>query len=778
MRISRVFNFLKWTTVSTATWTMLMAPVAMGQEAKRVSKQQVQTVVNQLGLNKKITLGEFYTKNKDLFPPRVQKEIEPLFMNFKNQLMPSFVVISSKGTSGEEIPTIRISQGNELLNLQWFGEQEKMLKFQNTSLTEVDVINFEDMFTRIIAGDEKYRKQIERNSAKSKKFSSNPKYPDVTKAEWKSMSPQNKASYIVNLRTLWQDARKVLKVKYTDNKKTKTSQNFFDKNKNFFALFLGQDVVAARKIVATGQTTENYFSGQSCIVAGYVARYEKISGAEVCNYKAVDQTYAGTDNSLYLQAKATCSASKQIACNPYVYGTPNGAPTCVTPSLTEVSFQKATHWDGPCDSSSRLQTSQNETEILKDKSKAQGRYEDGNLMSEEERKAIFKAEQGNDLKLTEDYLLGLLKFRGLVNKDIKSIFDSGVISDQILNQILIDKKIFDKEIAEAQNSCKVESAASKTEKRVHEKNYWQACDQLHRRFIFIQELFQSKCPGQKLNPDTLKCICDPATNLVTAPVVVSPIAPAPVVSAPTVPVSTPVALPSINPETVPGASCKAINPISNQPGAGSKNQDSSSPDTDCESMGAVASGDKCICPNGGTPKKEITDVANGQEVWSCPATTNSSKPDKKECGIVCSIFKGIKKYALPVLVAGVAAFALYKGLGMLAPKKPTLNSGADKCPDGSIPPCGQVCTVPLKKQANGTCSCDGCPPGQTADAITCNCSTGTSTALTYLCPDSTTRVENIDNCPTYSCWNGQSYQNPMNCPPQTPVAPSSSGTGN
>ncbi len=151
----------------------------------------------------------------------------------------------------------------------------------------------------------------------------------------------------------------------------------------------------------------------------------------------------------------------------------------------------------------------------------------------------------------------------------------------------------------------------------------------------------------------------------------------------------------------------------------------------------------------------------------------SDKPALKEdCGFWCKLWKGIKTVT-PFLVAGVVAYALYR---VMAPKKPNLSSAQDHCPDGSLPPCGQVCTAPLKKQANGTCTCDGCPPGQTADAVTCACATGTASASSYLCPDATTRVTNLDNCPTYSCWNGQNYQNPMNCPAQTPaVAPNSVG---
>ena len=806
--------------VWTATWTMLVSPLAMAQESKRVSKQEMQKVVDQLGLNKQITLGEFYKKNKELFPARIQKQIEPLFTNFKNQIMPSFEVVASKNTMGEDIATIRVSDGSELLSIQWFGEAERMLKFQNTNLSEIDVINFDDMFKRIIAGDEKIRKQIEQNSVKQTfRFNPNTKYPDVTKAEWQTMSSQDKANYIVNLRSLWQDAREVLKAKSPQKKAPKTSQNFFEKNIYFYTLLIGQEAAAAGKTVVTGQTTGNYFSGKTCIVAGYVARYEKTERGEICNHKVAEQVYNNPDNGLYIKAKEYCSAKSEgmIACNPYVYGTPGGAPSCVTPSA-DSQFQKATHWDGPCDTSSRLQTSKNEIEILTKKDISQGRYEDGNLKSEEERKKLFKDEQGQNFKLTEDYLLGILKFRETIKSDVKSLFDSGVLSDEVYNQIQLDKKAFDKEIAEAQNSCKAESAASKAKPGVYEKNYWQACDQLHRRFTFISELFESKCDGKKLNPGTLKCTCDtpppiaavPASS--PAPAVVAPtttrpadVAPPPplvvavqrpnpveavppaVSTAPTVNPAPPTRLDVLlgrKPEVVPGASCIAVihAPVvtpavvpSDAPVVVTPKPED---DGDCDAKGGKITAGKCLCENGKPPKKDITDVANGSESWSCGLSVDKKDDKKEECGVICKMLNGIKKYAVPAIVTGFAVYAAYKGIQMLAPKKPILNPAADKCPDGSIPPCGQVCAAPLKKQSNGTCSCDGCPPGQTANAITCVCATGTPTGQTFLCPDSTTRVADLANCPTYACWNGQRYQNPLNCPPQPPVAPANPRTRN
>lgn len=752
--------------VWTSIWTMTMSPVALGQQAKQVTKSEMQAALDQMGLNKQMTLGEFYKKNKYLFPERIRKEIEPMFMANKNMMMPSFEVISSKTTSGEEIPTVRMSQGGELINLQWFGEKDRLLKFQNTNLSEIDVINFDDMYTRIIAGDERFRKQVEPKVPLKKDSAKIPAkvLPDITTAEWKSMSAYQRANYVVNMRTLWQDARAVLNAKKSNTKAKpkKTSQHIFEQHPYFAALFytpVAEANGAAKVVVSQTRTesrTEYTFTGNTCIVAGYVAKYETVTSAQVCNHTVADKAYAQKDNSLYLKAKEVCARdSGKIACNPYVYGAPGGSPTCVNPSRTDDSFQRATHYDGPCDTASRLQSSPAEVEILKDKAKTNGRYEDGNLLSEQERRELFKTEQGKEnYKLTEDYLLGILKFRGVVKSDAKGLFETEVMNDEILKQIKIDKQAFDSEIREALASCKAESEASKAKPVTHEKNYWQACDQLHRRHTFIKELFESKCESKSLNEDTLKCKCTtPGTN-----------------------------------EVLPGAKCAAVNPpavipapvsADVTPAVAPPSADVTESKKSCEERypGAGVSEPSCLCPNGQAPTNDATDGASGMQSWSCASKPNKPSKKEDECGVLCKIWKGVK-IAAPFVIAGAVAYGLYK---LLAPKKPTLNAPTDKCPDGSIPPCGQVCTPPLKKQSNGTCSCDGCPPGQTANAVTCTCSTGTGTGTgtgtTYLCPDGQTRKANLDECPTYACWNGQSYQNPMNCPTQVPNTNGSTGTG-
>lgn len=745
---------------------MFLAPLTYASpysQAKKVNVEQMQSVINKIGLNRQITFGEFYKKNKYLYPERIQKIIEPMFTANKNMLMPVVEVVASKTTTGEDIPTIRVAYKNtDLINLQWFGEEEKLVKFQNTELSEVDVINFDDMLKRIYVREERIRNQLEH--AKTKKTLENFTYPDISKGEWATMTPYQRANYIVNLRLLWQDARKVLQEKKQKKTKTKTDYSFYEKNLYFFKLLLGEDVEAAGKSkTVTDSKSASYFTGQTCIVAGYVARYEKTSRGEICNHEVADQAYANKDNSLYLKAKQHCAQSSQIACNPYVFGTPNGAPTCITPSK-DSSFQKATHWDGPCDTASRLSTSQ--TQILKDSNKKNGRYEDGNLLSETERKELLKTDQGKEnYKLTEEYLLGILKFRGTVKADAKALFDTDVMSEEVLKQILLDKKAFDNEIAEATKSCKAESEASKTQKRVYEKNYWEACDQLFRREMFITEIFAAKCGDNKLNPDTLKCQC-------AAPVATTPTG---VTTAPST---------STIPEVIPGAQCKppaipAVPPVPPKP---EEKPAPPKPEKDAENCeakypGAVGLNKDCLCSNGQAPSSKVAAAGSGQESWECSASAKIKTGKKdEECGLACTLLKGMNFLGPlgPILATLAIAYGGYKLLGVLAPKKPTIKPPGDVCPGtGAPPPCAQVCSGNERRSANGGCSCGDCSPGQVAQAVTCYCVTPSSgnTSQNLLCPDSQTWVTNLANCPTYPCWNGQAYQNPMNCPPAPPTTP-------
>jgi hypothetical protein len=728
-----------------ALFTMVMSPVALGAEAQKLSKLKVEGYLAQMGLNKQITLGEFYQKNKNLFPPRIQKQIEPLFTNYKNQMMPQFELVTSKGPQGTDVQTLRVSQNGELMNIQLFGEKEKFAKFQNTNLTEIDVIHFDDMFTRITQGDEKYRiqtaKAIKTTTSKIKKMTG---YPELEASVWKKMSQTERAAYLVNLRLMWNDARRVLNELDKKTKKPTKTSLLDQQVEKWDALmsFLNQPAqaagqapqtkIAAGKTLATvtseGGTTAS-ISSDNCIVAGYVSRY---SGGK-CG--ADDRYLSYSDrvkNEIVYTANTKCTESHgsgSIACNPYVYGTPGGNPVCV--STKEASFQIATHANGPCDTVSPLGSSDN---LVKEDLKNGNRYSDTNMsLSEEQLKQKYKDEQKNNPAYVENFINGMLQF----NKKNNPIDFSKPLTDESIQAIKNIKDVFDKDIITARISCEKAAANKK-----NEKNFWGACDQLHRRHLFIANYIENGhpgCPdGQKtVNPDTLKCQCGKGQ------------------------------------EALPGSSCSTV-------GTSPSNPPASVPAESNKPAAAACSepptSKDCQCPNGAAPtvsiKGEEGSHSEGAEVLTCSQAFGGAQP-KSECGLGCQLLKGLK-VALPFVIGGVAIYALYR---LMKPKVPTLNSAADSCPNGSRLPCSQACAAPFVAQADSKCGCADCPPGQTLrDVSACTCSTSSSTESTqYTCWDGVTKVSDLTLCPAqnYTCWDGSKVTNVLNCPekPNTTSVP-------
>jgi hypothetical protein len=709
MKFANIFQKIsKWALTTTSVFTMVMFPVTQGQAAQnettKISKAQVQSAIAQLGLNKSMTLGDFYKKNKDLYPARLQSQLESFIKDNADYVMPTFDVTSVKNSAGQDIPTVRLSKDAELVNIQIYGDSEKYVKFNNTNLTEIDIINFKDMFLKLNNGDANLRKQLERSeSTTANKFKG---FSAVTKEVWSGMSARDKAEYILNMRQLWSDAQKVLILNDKKlNRKTSQFEYFWNQ------IFQESEAAPIKKIVAikpkppaaavsvvradSGTTVEA--NSENCLVAGYVSSYAKGS----CGVSALQDAYKdekGAVNPVISKAQAQCG-SGQIACNPFVYGLPSGKAICLT--VKDPKFQIATHANGPCDMASPLGTT---VDFLNKDLKNKDRYSAENLKSNPEQLAAeYKKQQASNSAYVENYLNGFLP---------AGIDFSKEIDGKILEQIVNIKSAFDNDISKAKESC-MAAAANK----YNEKNFWGACDQLQRRFLFVAEFLKEK-PGCKdgstMDPGTLKCLC-----------------------------------PDKSTEVNPGAKCPIVTdvkPTPVKPGEPTviTSSDSSKPE----------------------PCKEFAVNENGAKV--CIDKPAVDKAPKKDGGWFGSI-GGFFKKALPWLIGGAVVFAMYK---LWSPKKPKLNSAGDSCPNGSVPPCGQVCTAPLSN-VNGICVCASCPPGQSlTNAATCTCSTTTTGGTTTVtCPDGTTQAATLALCPAtqYTCWDGSRVPNPINCPEKPPT---------
>jgi hypothetical protein len=808
-----------WLATWIATFTFVMAPVAQGAEAQKISSAQLRSALEQAGLNRQITVGEFYARNKNLFPEKVRKEVEPLILTLKNQRMPEIEMVTSKASNGMDIPTLRFSQNRQLLNIQWFGEQEKFVKFQNTNLSALDIVNFNDMFTRILAGDENIRKLATPKATSSQKTTFT--YPAVTAQTWKKMTQKERASYIINMRLMWNDARRVLTETEKlgkKRKKTSANENFLQKWENFISL-LNQDAEAADpKVKRKGKPNESqmadsqarrplspvrpgyvgpvaqnagssaYSSGSNCLVAGYTSKYSNRS----CGVSNIYDSYkdeSGNVDALVKSTNISCGAGR-IACNPYVYGTPNGQAICI--STSDPSFQIATHYDGPCDSQSRLGSN---ITFLKDENlRNADRYgADNRLLSDEELAAKYEEEQKANPKMVEDFINGLIAYN-----TSKKINFKEPLTEASLKAIVDIKKAFDKDINNARASCEAATA-----NKNNETNFWGACDQLHRRTLSIAKFLETSpgCPSKGgIDPESLMCKCTNGTDVLPG----ATCGPGSVTPAPAAGQQCPTGMTDRSEGNEIFCTCtngdqgkpaladalktfkdKGIIGLCPTGGATLTPAQPGKPPAgetklDCESRfpGATGLNAQCKCANDAYPDS-ITSDATGASAFSCkPGKPAKDVKNDDDCGAICKIGKFASSTFGVLALTGLAVFALYK---IMLPKKPKVLSAADQCANGVASLCTQQCPVP-QALLNGVCGCAACPPGQTiSNASACTCSTtSTTTGTTLICWDNVTQVDDLSKCPqqTFPCWDGSYVTNALNCPEKpagTKAAPTKVG---
>lgn len=676
--------------------TMVFSPVALGQQAKvnqeQMSKAQLEQIVQQLGLTKSMTFGEFYKKNKEYYPPRVQKMVEQLLVNFKNEPMPQFTVGTTLNSKGETISTLRINGKDQMANIQFLGEPNKFVKFDNTNLTEEDIANFDDMFAKLYMGDSSHRKgygdpltspkTMKKMTAKAvapAKFSGLPK---ITKENWKKMTPLQRAEFMMNMRLLWSGAQDVLDAKEaskaTGTKGKKTSslngspfENSLEKWNMFFAML-----------------DEANAADTKCVVAGYIGNY---SAGKRCTYPANVKV-------------AGCN----FPCNPTIYGFDSSGKQFCLSSASEL--QTATHFRKGCDAKMPLTSVELPLPAASAKQDA-SRYQ--NVLEENKAKAKLDKDV---IPNTKKYLESMLKDSGM-----REAFQKGNITPELLAELQKIQSEFESTITAARNDCA--AAAGETQ---YDKNFWGACDQLHKRFLFVAVALQSNpgCKdGGKVDETSLLCACPSGTGV------------------------------------APGSACAAPTP-SPGPTPGTSDTVTPGPTPD-------PGGGKCdpTCSSGQKCEKTSTD-GDGAEVWECKGGSDGGKDDGKP-GFFSKLWSGVKKIA-PWVLGGVALYAAWKIFFKV--KKPALKPAADACPNGAVAPCTSMCPAPQAMLASGSCGCPACPPGQTmTNASSCLCENTTTTTTILVCADGVTQVTNIANCPStanYTCWDGSTVANPINCPEQ------------
>lgn len=554
MLVNTLMKCVRWTAIQLACATMVFSPVAMGREAEALNQKVLQTYLQEFGLTgKKVTLGEFWEKTKIYYPGFIYKDLEKFVQENPKMLMPEMTVTTAKATDGSMVPVLRVNSGSQSATIQIFGEKNKWAKYNNVVLSEEDLRSVGDVFKRIEASDIKIKKENDKRRAEGdvkasqkkteavknigkivKDFARFKSFPRVSPAQWKQMTPQQRAGFIVNMRLLWKDARQVLRLEESLNvqKSAAPKGRKYSSFEEFSRILLGEEAMAANgssqappatkpRLSATGQSVVKPGAASApaapqskkCIVAGYVSEEGKGvnyagQSAVVCSEAMVFQSEKYNRNTPEMQmvreAKFECQGVSQnhVACNPLIYGyKSDGGAICVdrtqkTPNAPAAgNFQKATWWDGPCDGASKLTSEQ-----VKDSMKAADTQyaeddkrfdEKGNIKAEVAQKQINLIEEdqfkNDSYKNTKTFLDNILQNKKRKNDKVDYTMDDLIQGkkpwSKEIDDMLVDvQSQFEVEIGEAIQSCE----KSISRKDNVDKNQKGACDQLHRRWLFTE----------------------------------------------------------------------------------------------------------------------------------------------------------------------------------------------------------------------------------------------------------------------------------------------------
>ncbi|AZZ36835.1 hypothetical protein CIK05_08540 [Bdellovibrio sp. qaytius] len=680
-------NVIRFAAATGSVLTMIFSPVALGVQSEDTLQKQIEAFMSETQLNKRITYQEFWNKTKHLYSGQVYKDVERYLTSSPNELMPEFSLKESLSSTGDKIPTLTISENGKSHTMQIFGEKAKFAKFNNVILTENDMMLITPAMKRLMASDIKIKKEHDRKltKANTNKFASTPK---ITREMWKKMTPMEHAQFMMNMRLLYSGAQDVIDAKSAiDAKKPaapskgkKTSS--LEKWNMFFAML-------------NDEAEADAAAGTKCVVAGYIGTY---GSDKKCKYPF--NVKAGGCN---------------FPCNPTIYGFDNGGKQFCLGNESEL--QTATHYNKGCDAKMPL-TSVELPLPAKNAKKDASRYD--NVLEENKRRALRdEAAMTNTKKYLDSMLIG--------TPDLKEAFEKGNITDDLLKKLQEIQSQFDSTISAARQDC----AAAAVEKDQYDKNFWGACDQLHKRFLFVAEFLTKKpgCPDNKsVNAETLKCPCDGGG------------------------------------EANPGAQCVAVLPPAVSTPAVSEPVGSSS-SLQCTN-GTVEKEGSCVCEDGKEP---------------------SGKDDDKKCG---SGFNW-KPWLIGAGVIGGAAllYFLFKKKKKDKPDKPVPPPPVVTPPTG----CQNVCAANTTQNPT-TCSCDpivqqptctapqmlnggvcGCPttnactPGQQVyNLSTCQCDTVVQASV---CADGVSPYytpPGPSSCPAPTvCQNGSQVYPPATCPPVT-----------
>ena len=279
---------------------------------------------------------------------------------------------------------------------------------------------------------------------------------------------------------MWMNAKKILSQNTgTGKPPTKTKESA--KLESFYKFIFGFAAEAVNLPEKKSKVMSSPYNANSCVVAGYIGFYGKVNNLngenrDGCSIGLAIAAYKTKENLKFVQeANEFCAVEKvtNVACNPIIYGFPNGKAACIDRRSAE--YQQATHFTSPsngetCDGKSRLSSAE---EIVKFNDK-----DYSNIQPREKQIAAIEADQQKeDYALTQAYLKGVLEKKDPI---MQALFEKGDWNLALDEELIHIQSQFEYEIESAIKTCESDISGK------HEKNQKLACDQLHRRWLFTE----------------------------------------------------------------------------------------------------------------------------------------------------------------------------------------------------------------------------------------------------------------------------------------------------
>jgi len=212
MKRVNLINVFSWFLTHISWLTMVFSPIAYGLQAEKktalLTSENLKSYAQEFGLNQKITLSDFFEKTKAYYPGYMYKEIEAFVQKNPNMIMPQVEIKTLKSTNGEVVPTILFIDKDKTQTVQFYTDSDKFLKMNGVFLTEKETQLPEKMFQKLLSADLKLKTNYTEALA-TEKAQKNP-FTEMNSKLWKTLTIEQRATYIIQMRKMYLDAEKVI----------------------------------------------------------------------------------------------------------------------------------------------------------------------------------------------------------------------------------------------------------------------------------------------------------------------------------------------------------------------------------------------------------------------------------------------------------------------------------------------------------------------------------------------------------------------------------------